>query len=182
MKIASIIVGFLFVFVISTHLVFAQESTSSADISPTPAFAEYQLPYHGILPDSKFYFFRTLRDRIVSLLIATPIKKVEFDLLQADKKVSAGVALVSKGKLDLAESTISKGMNYFEDAIANVQEADKQGINTKNVIDRMYLASGKHVLVLTLLEGKVVKEKKLEFGVLRKRAEKHNNVVGSLLK
>src|SRR3989338_6920091 len=84
--------------------------------SPNPTgTSDYQLPYPGILPDNPLYNLKTLRDKVWSFLISNPSKKAEFDLLQADKRLSVAIALFDLKKYDLAEATISKGENYFED-------------------------------------------------------------------
>lgn len=110
-----IIVALLFV-----QTAFAQEASPSARNT-------YQLPYAGLLPDSPLYFLKAFRDRVVELLISDPLKKSEFDLLSADKRLSMGIALYDKKKYELSESTISKGENYFEDGVKNLESAKKEG-------------------------------------------------------
>src|SRR5581483_4884765 len=87
----------------------------------------YTMPYPGLLPDSPLYPLKAFRDKVVSVLISDPQKQAEFDLLQADKRLGAGIALLKKNKKDykLAESTIDKGENYFGLAIDKTKEAKK---------------------------------------------------------
>lgn len=110
---------FIFLFLFGNP-VFAQEATTSATV-------EYQLPYPGILADNPLYNLKTLRDRIIDFLISDPLKKSEFDLLQADKRLSVGIALFNKGEHELSETTISKGENYFEEALKNAKTARGEG-------------------------------------------------------
>ncbi|HZQ29952.1 MAG TPA: DUF5667 domain-containing protein [Patescibacteria group bacterium] len=110
---------FIFLFFLGSP-VFAENATSSATI-------DYQLPYPGILADNPLYNLKTLRDRIIDFFISDPLKKSEFDLLQADKRLSVGIALFDKGKQDLSETTISKGENYFEEALKNAKVVKGQG-------------------------------------------------------
>ena len=35
---------------------------------------QYNLPYPGLLPDNRFYLLKMIRDRVVGMLIADPIK------------------------------------------------------------------------------------------------------------
>src|SRR3989344_6985739 len=63
----------------------------TATDSATDQVEEYTLPYPGILPDNLLYPIKVFRDRIVSFLISDPLKKAEFNLLQADKRLQAGV-------------------------------------------------------------------------------------------
>lgn len=137
---------------------FAQESMMSATpeatppvmviLTPTPV--DYQLPYPGILPTSPFYKLKTLRDRVIGFLISDPIKKVEFDLLQADKRLNAGYYLwQSLPREETAISDIiSKGNNYFSEAISQEKLAKEQGNDITDVNQQLYTSSLKHEEVL----------------------------------
>lgn len=163
-------------------MIFAQEaSPSGLSLSPTPV--EYQLPYPGLLPDSPLYFLKVTRDRIVSFLIFDPLKKAEFYLLTADKRLGAGLSLVNKkqGKEDLAASTISKGENYFGKTISKVREAKKQGMETKDILRKMSLAAKKHKEVLKELERKAPQNKKEGFKNLQKRVDDFEKEVNELI-
>lgn len=102
-------------------------SAFAQEIASESAKNNYQLPYPGLLPDNPLYKIKALRDRIIEFLISDPIKKAEFDLLSADKRLAIGLALFEKKKFELAESTISKGENYFEEGIKNLDQAKKEG-------------------------------------------------------
>jgi len=87
-----------------------------------------ELAYPGLLPDSPLYFLKMIRDRFVSFSTQDPANKVDFDILQAEKRLNAGVYLFIQGKNNsLAASTISKGANYFNDAINIAESTKKQG-------------------------------------------------------
>lgn len=146
--------------------VFAEE-----EVSPTPTPVQYQLPYPGILPDNPLYPLKTIRDRIMIMLISDPLKKAEFDLNAADKRVSAGMYLFEKGKVAEAETVISKGENYFEDALSKATEAKKQGMHTTEIVVKLLAASAKHAEVLRELTTKAKGEYKDKFTLLTKRAE-----------
>lgn len=174
------IVTLLFLF--SVAGAFAQEQdVEGAAISPTPTPIKYDLPYPGLLPDSPLYFLKTARDRLINFLIADPLKKAEFNLLQADKRLQAGVYLFKKqGKERLAESTISKGENYFEQAIKEVEKAKKQGRDTVSIIERLSLAAKKHQEVLKELENKSPQDVKRSITLLRERTANFEKQVNSL--
>src|SRR5438552_3561844 len=74
-------------------------SSSSAEV----ARVDYQLAYPGLLPDHPLYFLKAARDKVYAFFISSPVKKAEFDLLQADKRVESSYLLIQKGKVDLAE-------------------------------------------------------------------------------
>lgn len=75
--------------------------------------SEYVLPWPGILPDHRLYKIKVLRNKIIYKMILTPVKRVEFDLLMADKTLYAAKLLMDKGNTQLAKETALKGENYF---------------------------------------------------------------------
>lgn len=177
----KILLAILFFFIVSTNISFAQEKMSSEGATIiTPSPMEYQLPYPGLLPDSPLYFIKTLRDRIIDFLVADPLKKAELDLLQADKRLAAGVALIEKGNGALSESTIAKGENYFEEAITKVKEAKKQGTNVTPMITKLTLAAQTHQDTLKKLEKKSSGKLRERFHALVVRMEKLEKEVGKI--
>jgi hypothetical protein len=134
----------------------AQETETNGEmtLSPSPAMTitptpDYLLPYPGILPDSPLYGFKTLRDKIVSIMIGDPLKKAEFDLLQADKRIGAALQLLKTGNKEkqlVALSTISKGQNYYEEAIEKLAEARKQGTGV-TIIDTNMKRAGRRIFI-----------------------------------
>ena len=167
---------------------FAQETlplnqaTVSAD-SNTSKSVEYELPYPGILPDHPLYFLKMTRDWIVRLLISDLLKKAEFDLLQADKRLNSGLYLLHNDKdknAELAQSTISKGEDYFEEAIKNAEKAKKQGMDTKDVLRRLLDSSKKHQEILQSLGSKSTEALKDDYFHLQERAEGFERAVSSL--
>ncbi len=163
----------------SFNLTFAQEIASEEETaSPSSETKEikYELPYPGLLPDSPLYFLRILRDRIVSFLISDPLKKSEFNLLQADKRLNAGIYLVNSSqnkdeKINLAISTISKAENYFHEALQKVKEAKSQGMDVSKILIKMKDSSKKHKQELKNLKQKVPSKFKEDFGREEKRVE-----------
>lgn len=146
------------IFLSSVAASFAQE-TLKEDTTSTPSSnktIDYTLPYPGLLPDNPLYIFKAARDRIVEILISDPIKKANFDLLAADKRLNEAVSLFNKGKSKyaLAETTISKGENYFEKGIAQVERAKRGGIDTAGTSERFHLASLKHREIIKSLINK----------------------------
>lgn len=133
---------FLFLFLLPISS-FANDIEEVTTIS-----SEYTLPYPGILPDSSLYFLKAARDKIVSFLISDPVKKAEFNLITADKRLNAGLYLVDKGKITLAEETISKGENYLEEAVSKASDAKKQGILIDDILRRLKLSLEKHSEVI----------------------------------
>jgi hypothetical protein len=157
----------LSLFVVGTPKVFAQ------DISTSPAVlrVQYDLPYSGILPDSPLYFLKALRDNALNLFITDPLQKANYDLLMADKRLGGASALLDKGKVDLAITTLSKSGNYFSLAIAQASSAKKQGENTDEILARLSTASLKHQQVIFKMEEKTNGTARQVLQVSQKRAE-----------
>lgn len=154
---------------------YAQEEQASSSpkqaVTPTQTPIDYKLPYPGILPDNPLYFIKTFRDRLVGFLISDPVRKAEFDVLQADKRIGMGDLLVDKKKWDLSYSTISKGENYFQEAIDNAQLSKKEHKNVSATVRKLSASIQKHIQVTTSLVKKVPSQKKQEFISLEERAE-----------
>src|SRR3989338_5173622 len=185
-KILSIFLSFSLMMVLIPQTYFAQTETPSISmqVTPTPSIAltvEYQLPYPGLLPDNAFYYLKTLRDKIVGFLISDPIKKAEFDLLAADKRLNAASFLFEKGKYDLALSTISKGENYFEEAIEKTSVAKKEGRETTNILIKLSASVKKHKEVLTSLGKKAPGNSKAGIISSMKRLDGFENQVNLLI-
>lgn len=135
---------------------------SSAQESQGPIFPakiqeiNYTLPYPGLLSDNPLYFLKALRDMVVNFLISDPLKKADFNLLQADKRLNEGVMLFDKGKTkySFAISAISKAENYFDEAIRQTEQAKEQKKDIKDITDRLYQAALKHEEVIKKLESR----------------------------
>jgi hypothetical protein len=141
-------------FFINLSYSYAQEpSDSSATASAT---VDYPLPYPGILPDNPLYFMKALRDRVVSFFISDPFKQAEFNLLMADVRLNAAQYLFAKGesKYSLAETTISKGENYFYKSLVMVSNAKQQGVSLNDFVPKLITAAKKHEQVIKDMEVK----------------------------
>jgi len=151
MKIVQRILVFLLGSVLVVTSV-AAEKGSSTPSSQRAQTVEYALPYPGILPDHPLYWLKLVRDKLLDILIVDPLRKAEFYLLQADKRLGMGVALIQKGNAPLGEQTISKGEKYLAQAVAQIVSASRMGKEIPSyLMDRMRLASAKHREVLTEL-------------------------------
>ncbi len=151
---------FLF-FILFTSDIFAEEIIKEeSSPSAKKQIIDYNLPYPGILPDNPFYIVKTVRDGIIRFFISDPLKKAEFDLLQADKRLNAGYYLFVKGDKSrkLAISTISKGENYFFNAIEGAIKAEKQGVETDVFWEKLLTSSKKHKEILEDLKLKSSKD------------------------
>lgn len=106
---------------------------------------EYQLPYPGILPDHPLYFLKQIRDGILDRLIVDPLRKAEFYILQADKRLGMGMMLFDKGNATLGEQVVSKGEQYLNNTLVKLDEVKNSGREIPAaVVDRLEKSIAKH--------------------------------------
>lgn len=151
-------------------LVPSRAFAKDASLSATPINVVYDLPYPGILPDNPLYYLKAIRDNLLKFFISDPLKKSEFDLLQANKRLGAAQALLSENKTELAITTLSKSGNYFDDAISAIQLAKKQGEKTDSLLTELSKASQKHQLIIRQMEKGKKGDVLLELKFLEDRA------------
>jgi hypothetical protein len=167
MKRSLLVLLLLLLCLINVSKISAQTiSTSTAVLD-----VQYALPYTGILPDNPLYFLKALRDNVYNLFITDPVQKANYDLLMADKRLGAASALLDKGEVDLAITTLSKSGNYFYLAIQQAANAKKQGENTDEILATLLTASLKHQQVIFQMEGKTKGDARLVLQDSQKRIE-----------
>ncbi len=138
-------VSSLVITLLSTPFLIAAKTPVSVVVQKS----EYVLPYPGILPDHPLYFLKQARDKILDFLIVDPLRKAEFYILQADKRLGMGMMLLDKGIGALAETTMSKGENYMEQAISSLVNLKASGKETPGyLVDRLERSVDKHIEVI----------------------------------
>lgn len=139
---------------ITPSVLAAEVASEQAQLVEKSTPSTYTLPYPGMLPDNPLYSLKMFRDRIVYFLISDPVKRAEFNLLQADKRLQAGVMLWQEKpeKAELTISTISKGENYFGQALSDTRQAIKEGRETGSIKGDLVQASRKHNEVILSLK------------------------------
>ncbi|MBI2033173.1 MAG: hypothetical protein HYT10_01780 [Candidatus Levybacteria bacterium] len=154
----------------------------SITYTPTPSIQSYSLPYPGILPDNPLYFVKTFRDRIISFMISDALKKAEFDILQADKRMNAAYYLLDKriGKEELAITTISKAENYYEEAIARIREAKQEGRDIRGAIKHLQRAREYYLSLFPKMKKKISPSFQSGFAYVTKRMELFEKDVNEL--
>lgn len=134
---------------------------------PKAFAAGYPLAWPGILPDNRLYKLKVLRNKIIERMIVDPVKKIEFDLLMADKTIYASKLLVDKGEIVLARDTALKGENYYSMLVQDYNHAKLKGKKIPQGLDRkVTLAAMKHQEIFTDLENKVSGKDKETFKIV----------------
>ena len=152
------------------------------NITPSPTQApkeiEYTLPYPGILPNNPLFIAKTIRDRLQEVFTLNPLRKAEFYLLQADKKLSSSLILFGLGKEDMAEKMLSKSQDYLEKAIDGEETAKNSSESLLELSGKIKQSSKKQSELINGLYEKSKAEIKLKLKedleqskILQKRAD-----------
>lgn len=126
---------------------------SGIALTPTPTTIPlsviYVLPFPGILPTHPLYWFKTLRDSIIELLITDPVNKAEFYVLQADKKLNMGATLAGMGKSDEARRAFADALSSRIQAVTLLEAQVKSGVSVPgHLSEKLMLSLTKHKEVL----------------------------------
>lgn len=166
MKKAFFLFLIFFIFLSITDISFSQETSIPALTSSFPT-VDYQLQWPGMLPDDKFYKLKLLRDKIIVYLVKNPIKKIEYNLIQADKTIYAGKLLFDKGNLTLAKETALKGENFYTQMVTEYKWAYWYGNKIPDSLNnRIKNAALKHQEVFYEMMKKYAKEDQKTFQML----------------
>lgn len=131
--------------------------TPTATLTPTPtpnipSKVDYVLPYPGVLPDHPLYFLKVWRDKIMNFLIQDPLKKVEFDILMADKRIAMGMMLTDKGKTEQAVKIVVEAEEFMDKALSEAKRATDQGrVIRDDIVKKLEQSLSKHKEVITEL-------------------------------
>lgn len=177
--------AFLFIIVLVfcfTQNVFAQNIQNALGVPNATSEAKfinvsYELPYPGILPDNPLYFLKALRDNAINFFITDSVKKAEYDLLMADKRLASSVSLLNNGNYQLAITTLSKSGNYFDQAIQLAAQAKSQGLDAKNILNKLWTGSQKHQQVIYQMSQRTKGEVKYNLELLQVRAKGFQDTV-----
>lgn len=152
MKKITLLIVFVFgalFFPISVNADHLTVPVPTSEVTPSPIIKEknvnYELPYPGILPDSPFYTLKLIKDRINDLLISDSMKKSNFYLLQADKRLSASIILFENGQDDLGDKTLSRSLDYLEKSVDKMEEAKKEQREVLDIFGKLSNSSEKQI-------------------------------------
>lgn len=163
----------LLVFILFTNKTFAQSATTEARFINV----SYDLPFPGILPDNPLYLLKVLRDNAINFFITDSIKKAEYDLLMADKRLISADALVDKKNYPLAITTLGKSGNYFDRAIQLAAEAKFNDLNADPTLNNLYIASQKHQQIIYQMTLKTKGEVRYQLELLQVRVKNFQDTV-----
>lgn len=129
--------------------VYAVTPTPKATPIPSPTPIEYVMPYPGLLPTHPLYFLKALRDRIIELLISDRVRKAEFYILQADKKLGMAIVLSEQGKSSDAKRSFTDSLSHRTQAVTELEDSKKNGDTTLGfILEKLTRSMLKHREVL----------------------------------
>lgn len=161
----------------------SETATSAPEtVSPTQAPAEeYALPYPGILQDNPIYFLKTIRDRIMEWLIADPVRKIDFYVLQSDKNLNAGILLSLADKKTLVPGVLTQSIADIEKAVSLASSTKNSGkVVPVGVIEHVWKSLIKHEEVLADFAKKAADTEKGTFETLVAKAKGLEGIVAKL--
>lgn len=174
----AFLISLAFLAVFLTHSIVRAQQTAELAQEQATKSVDYLLPYPGILPDNPLYNLKMIRDRVLSWFIFDPVKRAEYFLLMADKRINAGKMLIDYGKTSLGESTINKGQAYLVKATEEVKKAKAAGRDITSLIDKLDKATSKHLEVLQgVLEKAPESAKKGLQNAILNSQKGHDNVL-----
>lgn len=149
-----------------THVIFLTICLIYFVFIPKALAVDYSLAWPGILPDNRLYKLKVLRNKIIEKMIIDSVKKVEFDLLMADKTIYASKLLMDKGEIALAKETVLKGENYYSMLVQDYNHALLKDKKIPFSLDqKITLATIKHQEVFKLMISKTNGEDKKAFEI-----------------
>ena len=105
----------------------------------------YPLPFPGILPNHPLYFLKVVRDTLIEKMITNEIKKAEFYILQADKRLQMSLELSGDEYTSLREATRNEAFLYREKSLTTLLNAFEKNIIVPRYVLEKLLVSTKNM-------------------------------------
>ncbi len=148
--VSSFLVGIFFASSVTAQTPSLAPATEQAtQEAVTEEKEEYLLPYPGILPDHPLYFLKALRDRILEALIVDPLRKSEFYLLQADKRLNMAIFFGNRGADSQVAQSVTIAEQFMEWTVQRLVAFKNAGSQVPaSLVDRLEKSMAKHSEVL----------------------------------
>lgn len=108
----------------------------------------YVLPYPGVMPGNRLYKIKTIYDGAYKLWIFGNFANHKYELNLADKKLVEAKVLFEYQQYPLALAALEKSNYHFQQALAYLIKAQKQGKNISEKHVQLQAAAEKHRQVL----------------------------------
>lgn len=114
----------------------------------------------GILPDSPFYFAKTLGEKIRGFFIFSEPARLKYQLKIAERRLNEAQVLLQKGKGDAASKIIERYQNVSDRINKRMEDAVAKGRDLGEVKDAVIEARSKHIQVLERVLERVPEQAK----------------------
>lgn len=119
----------------------------------------YSFPFPGILTNHPLFFLKTIRDRILELIVTDPIKKIELSLLQSDKYFAMGLTYVDRKDYKNALEVFNQAVSYKDKTIINLTNAQKANVSVfPSIINSIISSTNKQNEMLTQIQKNISKD------------------------
>ena len=118
------------------------------------------LPEPGLLPNSSFYFLKSLSEDIGTFFTFGDVARAERFLNLSEKRLAEANALVAKGKTEIAEKAIGRYQEHLNSALTKAEEAKAKGLDAEEVLAKVAEATLKHQAVLADVYERVPEQAK----------------------
>lgn len=115
----------------------AQEMTPIPTPTPTVTEAPTETEDPGILPDSPFYFLKTVWEKIQEFLTLDPLKKAELHLRFAQRRLEETQKMCEKGKCGIAEKWLERFQEKIEIATRSAERAQEAGRDVTALVEKL---------------------------------------------
>lgn len=131
---------------------------------------EYALPYPGILPDHPLYVFKKIRDAILEFLIVDPVRKAEFYILQADKRLAMALAYAQKDRSVSVPPLILESVGFHAKALDLLSGTKESVVDTAHMRGRLKQSLMKYTESIGVLERMLEGQYSSDLAQARQRA------------
>ncbi len=149
------IVFFVTLIFVLSGLVYAQTNT---------------LPDHGILPDSSLYFLKNWGENIRTFFTFSNEAKAERFLNLSGVRLAEAKALMEKGDLELAETTLERYQEQLTLALSRAKRAEERGSDVEETLIKVSEVTLRHQEALLDVYDKVPEKAQSAIGRAMKRS------------
>lgn len=146
----------LFLFLNSNFLLHTFAASAQTPVNPTPV--DYQLPFPGILPDHPLYTLKKIRDWLLFTFNSNPVKKIELNLLFADKKIGMAQNLVEKKQFSLGLDIILESQTDLLKSAQELPDLSENNLLPVGLPDKIELSTKKHREIINELKSQIPNE------------------------
>lgn len=123
---------------------------------PSKVFAsEYVLPYPGVMPGSRLYVLKEIKNYIDGFWYFGNISQFKYSLSLSDEYLVESKILFEYNQFSLALESLKKSSKYYVDASRYIDKAGRDGKDIDNINNLYNSAGEKHIEVLVALKIKL---------------------------